>query len=59
MLGVYLKIEYRSLDDISEDNFGTWMYGLIIVGSIIFVISFLGCCGTLLQSNNLLMLVSC
>ncbi|KAL5270430.1 hypothetical protein ACHWQZ_G001222 [Mnemiopsis leidyi] len=56
VLGVYLKIEYRSLDDISEDNFGTWMYGLIIVGSIIFVISFLGCCGTLLQSNNLLML---
>lgn len=56
VLGVYLKIEYKSLDDISDDNFGTWMYGLIIVGSVIFVISFLGCCGTLLQSNNFLML---
>ena len=57
MLGVYLKIEYKALDDISDDNFGTWMYVLIIIGSVIFCISFLGCCGTLLQSNNLLMLV--
>lgn len=56
VIGVYLKLEYKSLNDISEDNFGLWMYGLIVVGSVIFVISFLGCCGTLMQSNNMLML---
>lgn len=54
-LGIYLKIEFRSLNDISDDNFSLWTYVLIGVGATIFVISFLGCCGTLLESNNLLM----
>ena len=57
VLGIYLKLEYQALDGISDDNFGTWVYVIIIVGGVIFFISFLGCCGTLLQSNNLLMLV--
>ena len=28
-LGIYLKIEFRSLNDISDDNFSLWTYVLI------------------------------
>jgi CD63 antigen len=51
VVGAVIQSSYRHYENFVGENFRTAPIVLMIVGSFIFIISFLGCCGALRESS--------
>ena len=51
VIGAVIQSSYKHYENFVGENFVTGPIVMIIVGSLIFTISFLGCCGALRESS--------
>jgi len=58
-LGIWSKVSETSLADVIKDdetasNLSYLAWGIIVIGAVVFVVGFLGCCGAIKESQCML-----
>ena len=57
-VGTTIKAIYSHFDTILEDRFHSPATLLIVIGCIVFIVAFFGCCGAVRESTCMVMVVS-